>query len=123
MKDLFSLDPERFRKFSRRFNGILVDYSKNLITEETLQLLFGLADETGVKAAIDSIFNGEKINGTENRAVLHIALRHRADTPIKVDGSDVMPDVRAVLQKMIICSSSGTGSAAGTPCGRPSGYP
>ena len=53
-----------------------MDYSKNLITEETLQLLFGLADETGVKAAIDSMFNGEKINGTENRAVLHIALRH-----------------------------------------------
>ena len=104
MKDLFSRDPERFRKFSLRFNGILVDYSKNLITEDTLQLLLGLADESVVKAAIDSMFKGEKINGTENRAVLHIALRHRADTPIKVDGTDVMPDVRAVLQKMKIFS-------------------
>jgi len=104
MKDLFSRDPERFRKFSIRFNGILVDYSKNLITEDTLQLLLGLAHESGVKAAIASMFNGEKINGTENRAVLHIALRHRADTPINVDGTDVMPEVRAVLRKMKIFS-------------------
>jgi len=104
MKDLFNRDPERFKKFSLRFNDILVDYSKNLITEETLQLLLGLAHESGVKAAIDSMFTGEKINGTENRAVLHIALRHRADTPIKVDGTDVMPDVEAVLEKMQIFS-------------------
>jgi glucose-6-phosphate isomerase len=104
MKDLFNRDPERFKKFSLRFNDILVDYSKNLITEETLQLLLGLAHESGVKAAIDSMFTGEKINGTENRAVLHIALRNRANTPIKVDGTDVMPDVKAVLEKMKIFS-------------------
>jgi glucose-6-phosphate isomerase len=104
MKDLFNRDPERFKKFSLRFNDILVDYSKNLITEETLQLLLGLAHESGVKAAIDSMFTGEKINGTENRAVLHIALRNRTNTPIKVDGTDVMPDVKAVLEKMKIFS-------------------
>jgi glucose-6-phosphate isomerase len=104
MKDLFNRDPERFKKFSLRSNDILVDYSKNLITEETLQLLLGLAHENGVKAAIDSMFTGEKINGTENRAVLHIALRNRANTPIKVDGTDVMPDVKAVLEKMKIFS-------------------
>ncbi len=104
MKDLFNRDPERFKKFSLRFNDILVDYSKNLITEETLQLLLGLAHESGVKAAIDSMFTGEKINGTENRAVLHIALRNRANTPIKVDGTDVMPDVKAVREKMKIFS-------------------
>ena len=104
MKDLFNRDPERFKKFSLRFNDILVDYSKNLITEETLPLLLGLAHESGVKAAIDSMFTGEKINGTENRAVLHIALRNRANTPIKVDGTDVMPDVKAVREKMKIFS-------------------
>ncbi len=104
MKDLFNRDPERFKKFSLRFNDILVDYSKNLITQETLQLLLGLAHESGVKAAIDSMFTGEKINGTENRAVLHIALRNRTNTPIKVDGTDVMPDVKAVLEKMKIFS-------------------
>ena len=104
MKDLFNRDPERFKKFSLRFHDILVDYSKNLITEETLQLLLGLAHESGVKEAIESMFTGYKINGTENRAVLHIALRNRANTPIKVDGTDVMPDVKAVLEKMKIFS-------------------
>jgi glucose-6-phosphate isomerase len=69
-----------------------------------LQLLLGLADESGVKAAIDSMFTCEKVNGTENRAVLHIAWRNRANTPIKVDGTDVMPDVKTVLEKMKIFS-------------------
>lgn len=100
MKDLFAGDPDRFKKFSFRFNDILVDCSKNRITEETLSLLIGLADEAGVKKAIESMFNGENINATENRAVLHIALRNRANTPIIVDGEDVMPEVNAVLQKI-----------------------
>ena len=104
MKDLFNRDPERFKKFSLRFNDILVDYSKNLITEETLQLLLDLAHESGVKEAIESMFTGDKINGTENRAVLHIALRNRVNTPIKVDGTDVMPGVKAVREKMKIFS-------------------
>ncbi|MBE9543821.1 MAG: glucose-6-phosphate isomerase [Proteobacteria bacterium] len=100
MKDLFAGDPDRFEKFSFRFNDILADCSKNRITEETLRLLIGLADETGVKEAIESMFKGEKINATENRAVLHTALRNRTDTPIIVHGEDVMPEVNAVLQKI-----------------------
>jgi glucose-6-phosphate isomerase len=100
MKDLFAEDPERFRKFSIRFNDILVDYSKNRISKETLKLLFGLADEIGLRNAIDKMFMGDRINETENRAVLHIALRNRGNTPIFVDGNDVMPEVNAVLEKM-----------------------
>ncbi len=100
MKDLFSDDPERFKKFSIRFNDILVDYSKNRISEETLKLLIGLAHEVGLQDAINKIFSGDKINETENRAVLHIALRNRGNSPIHVDGKDVMPEVNAVLEKM-----------------------
>jgi len=100
MKNLFAQDPDRFKKFSIRFKDILVDCSKNRIVEETMSLLMGLADEAGVKEAIASMFNGEKINATENRAVMHIALRNRTNTPIIVDGKDVMPEVNAVLQKI-----------------------
>jgi len=100
MKDLFAADPDRFNKFSFKFNDILVDCSKNRITAETLSLLIDLADETGVREAIESMFKGEKINTTENRAVLHIALRNRTNGPILVDGEDVMPEVNAVLQKI-----------------------
>jgi glucose-6-phosphate isomerase len=100
MKTLFSEDPERFQKFSKRFNDILVDYSKNIITDETLGLLIGLADEVGLEEAIKKMFTGDKINETENRAVLHTALRNRENRPVYVDGKDVMPEVNAVLQKM-----------------------
>jgi glucose-6-phosphate isomerase len=100
LKDLFANDTDRFNKFSLRFNDILVDFSKNRITEETLQLLLGLAYETGVKEAIEKMFTGEKINETENRAVMHTALRNKADTPVFVDARDVMPDVNAVLDKI-----------------------
>ena len=100
MKDLFAEDSDRFNKFSLRFNDILVDFSKNRIADETLRLLIGLADEAGVKEAIESMFKGEKINATENRAVLHVALRNRDNEPIFVDGEDVMPQVKAVLQKI-----------------------
>ncbi|MEW7867578.1 glucose-6-phosphate isomerase [Aeromonas diversa] len=101
LKDLFAKDPQRFEKFSLTFGGdLLVDYSKNLITEETLQLLIKLADETDLRGAIDAMFNGEKINRTEDRAVLHVALRNRSDRPVEVDGKDVMPEVNAVLAKM-----------------------
>ena len=100
MKNLFAEDPERFKKFSIRFNDILVDYSKNIITGETIKLLIGLAGETGLKDTIKKMFTGKKINETENRAVLHIALRNRENTPIYVDGNDVMPEVNAVLEKM-----------------------
>jgi glucose-6-phosphate isomerase len=100
MKTLFAVDPERFNRFSIRFNDILVDYSKNRITEETLNLLLELANQAGLRDAIDQMFDGEKINETENRAVLHIALRNRTNSQIYVDGKDVMPEVNAVLQKM-----------------------
>ena len=100
MKKLFAEDPARFSRFHIRFNDILIDYSKNRITGETLNLLFALAREAGVPQAVQSMFAGEKINETENRAVLHIALRNRSNTPIMVDGRDVMPLVNAVLQKM-----------------------
>ncbi len=100
MKDLFVADPDRFNRFSFKFNDILVDCSKNRITAETLRLLIDLARETGVKAAIECMFNGDKINATENRAVLHVALRNKTNEPLRVDGEDVMPEVNAVLQKM-----------------------
>ncbi|WP_439835827.1 glucose-6-phosphate isomerase [Aeromonas enteropelogenes] len=101
LKELFAQDPKRFDKFSLTFGGdILVDYSKNLITEETLKLLIDLARETDLRSAIDAMFNGEKINMTEGRAVLHVALRNRSDRPVEVDGKDVMPEVNAVLAKM-----------------------
>jgi len=101
MRDLFKQDNDRFHKFSATFGDqILVDYSKNRITEETLDKLLALAEETALKSAIESMFSGEKINRTEDRAVLHIALRNRDNTPIYVDGKDVMPDVNAVLEKM-----------------------
>jgi glucose-6-phosphate isomerase len=100
MKDLFVDDPERFNKYTIRFNDILVDYSKNIITEETLRLLLNLIDEVDLKDAIDKMFSGDKINETEYRAVLHIALRNRGNTPIYVNGKDVMPEVNAVLDKM-----------------------
>ena len=100
MKKLFAKEPERFKKFSIRFNDILVDYSKNIITEETVKLLFNFADETGLRDAIEKMFAGDKINETENRAVLHTALRNRENSSVFVDGKDVMPDVNAVLQKM-----------------------
>ncbi len=100
MRDLFEEDPKRFEKFSVRFNDILLDYSKNRITSETMKLLFQLAREAKVKKWIEKMFSGEKINFTENRAVLHIALRNRSKRAIYVDGNDVMPAVRAELSKM-----------------------
>ena len=101
LKDLFAQDPQRFDKFSLTYQGdILVDYSKNLITEETLKLLIDLAKETDLRSAIDAMFNGDKINMTEGRSVLHVALRNRSDRPIESDGKDVMPEVKAVLAKM-----------------------
>ena len=100
MKDMFSENPQRFSDFSLQFEDILVDYSKNIITRETLHLLLELAIELNVKDAIEQLFSGKKINETENRAVLHVALRNRSNTPIFVDNHDVMPEVNAVLKKM-----------------------
>ncbi|EPY99351.1 glucose-6-phosphate isomerase [Mannheimia haemolytica] len=98
---LFAEDPNRFDKYSLRFEDqLLVDFSKNAINEKTLTLLRQLANECGLESAKNSMFSGKKINRTENRAVLHVALRNRANTPIAVDGKDVMPEVNAVLAKM-----------------------
>jgi glucose-6-phosphate isomerase len=100
MKERFKTDPERFRKFSIQFNDILVDYSKNRITDETLQIFRELAIEIDLRDAIEKMFTGDKINETENRAVLHTALRNRGNTPVYVDGKDVMPEVNDVLKKI-----------------------
>jgi len=100
MKTLFAEDPRRFDKFALRFNDIIVDFSKNRITEETFDLLIALAEACSLKDAIENMFGGEKINETENRAVLHIALRNRGNNPVVADGRDVMPEVKAVLKKM-----------------------
>nr|BAE23502.1 unnamed protein product [Mus musculus] len=104
LRELFEADPERFNNFSLNLNTnhghILVDYSKNLVNKEVMQMLVELAKSRGVEAARDNMFSGSKINYTENRAVLHVALRNRSNTPIKVDGKDVMPEVNRVLDKM-----------------------
>lgn len=100
MRDLFAQDNGRFARYSLNFNGILFDYSKNRITDETMALLLDLAHQADLQTHIEAMFTGEKINNTEQRAVLHVALRNRANTPILVDGADVMPEVNAVLTKM-----------------------
>jgi glucose-6-phosphate isomerase len=100
MRDLFAKDPKRFEKFSLRFGDILLDFSKNRITDETLRLLLDLARSARIDDWRDRMFRGDKINITENRAVLHIALRNRSNRPILVDGQDVMPGVNAVLAHM-----------------------
>ena len=100
MRDLFEADPKRFDRFSMQVEGLLLDYSKHRIKSETLGLLFDLARQERVFEWRDRMFSGDKINRTEGRAVLHVALRNRSQRSISVDGKDVMPDVRAVLAKM-----------------------
>jgi len=100
MRELFTDDPERFSKFNATFGSILLDYSKNIVTEETMTLLEKLCTDAKVLVMAEKMFSGEKINHTEGRAVLHVALRNRSNTPIVVDGKDVMPDVNAVLGQM-----------------------
>jgi glucose-6-phosphate isomerase len=100
MRDLFSNDPSRFDAFSQTEGNLLFDYSKNIINTETLALLNELAHETGLNEAINAMFGGERINRTENRAVLHTALRNFSGEPVMTDGEDVMPKVTAVLSQM-----------------------
>ena len=100
LRALFAADPTRFEKFSIAFEDILLDYSKNRITAETKALLVQLAKECGLADAIAAMFSGERINVTENRPVLHTALRNQSDQPVYVDGKDVMPDVKRVLAQM-----------------------
>lgn len=100
MRAWFETDPKRFEKFSIVFNDILFDYSKNRVTERTMELLFDLARVAEVPLWTERMFSGEHINSTEDRAVLHTALRNRSNTPVYVDGVDVMPQINAVLAKM-----------------------
>ncbi|MCL2039371.1 MAG: glucose-6-phosphate isomerase [Bacteroidetes bacterium] len=100
MKELFNNDKERFAKFSLQFNNILFDYSKNIIDDSTIKLLLELAHSTNLKSKIKQMFTGKKINTTENRAVLHTALRNRNSKPVVVDGEDIMPEINNVLDKM-----------------------
>ncbi len=104
LRELFEEDPARFEKFSVQFEDLLVDYSKNIINDEVLKLLVQLATEVGLREAIDAMFRGEKINRTVNRSVLHTALRNRSNTPVMVDGEDVMPEVNRVLDQMRLFS-------------------
>jgi glucose-6-phosphate isomerase len=100
MRDLFRNDPDRGRKFRVDDCGLIFDYSKNRVTEETMNLLLKLADKCFLKDEIEKMFTGEKINGTENRAVLHVALRNRSGKPVMCDGVDVMPDILNVIARM-----------------------
>jgi glucose-6-phosphate isomerase len=100
ISELFDQDKKRFERFSITFNDILVDYSKNNISEETIKLLMSLAKNCKLKGAISAMFNGERINATENRAVLHTALRNKSGKPVMVDGVNVMPQIKAVNVKM-----------------------
>ena len=100
MKDLFAADPNRFESYSIKEANILFDYSKNIISDKTIQLLFQLAKECGLDNAIEAQFSGKAINETENRAVLHTALRNFSGAPVLLDGKDVMPGIQKVLQQM-----------------------
>jgi glucose-6-phosphate isomerase len=100
LRQLFADDPKRGERMSIETAGIYLDYSKNRITDETLRLLLQLAEESGLRARIDAMFRGEKINVSEQRAVLHVALRATKESSIIVDGSNVVPQVHAVLDKM-----------------------
>ena len=100
IKELFEKDPGRFDKFSLRFGDILVDFSKNMLNAEVFDALMQLAEECRLTDAMENMFAGKKINSTENRAVLHVALRNRSNKPVYVDGKDVMPEVNGVLQQM-----------------------
>ena len=104
MRDLFNADPQRFRRYSLQLNDLLVDYSKNRITDETLRLLLELARQARLPEHIEAMFSGEKINITEQRAVLHTALRNRSNRPVLVDGEDVMPGINRVLDQMRVFS-------------------
>ncbi|MCW8851652.1 MAG: glucose-6-phosphate isomerase, partial [Gammaproteobacteria bacterium] len=100
MRDMFAADPERFEKFSLKLNDILFDYSKNIINSETMEQLYHLADECDIARWIERMFDGEPINQTENRAVLHTALRNKSGQAVMVDGEDVMPAVRAEQERV-----------------------
>ena len=115
MRDLFAADPVRFNKLSVRLGDLLLDYSKNRVTAETMLLLFDLARASGIEMWRERMLSGDRINNTEDRAVLHVALRNTPDRPIYVDGKDVMPDVTRVRAQMRVFSDAvRTGSWRGS---------
>ena len=97
MRDLFAIDPQRFERYSLRCGDLFLDYSKNRVNDETMRLLVDLAESVDLAGWMQRMRSGDKINLSENRAVLHTALRNRSNTPVLVDGVDVMPEVNAVL--------------------------
>jgi glucose-6-phosphate isomerase len=110
MKDLFAQDADRFSKFSMCVKDIVFDYSKNILTQKTIDALLQLATECKLKEAIAAMYNGEKINVNEDRAVLHTALRNFSGKPIFANGQDVMPGIKAVLKQMdVFCNDIHTG--------------
>jgi glucose-6-phosphate isomerase len=119
LRKLFAADPKRGQRLTATGAGLFLDYSKNRVSPETLRLLFKLAEESGLRAAIAAMFNGAKINLTENRAVLHIALRAPKGSSIMVDGRNVVPDVHAVLDKMTAFSKRVRSGAWKGHTGRP----
>src|SRR5215475_1434533 len=106
LRDLFADDPGRGERMTAEAAGIFLDYSKNRVDDETLRLLFELAEQCGLRARIDAMFRGEKINVTEDRAALHVALRAPRGASIVVDGKNVVPEVHAVLDKMATFANS-----------------
>ena len=114
IRDLFANDPERSSKYFLQTGDIAFDYSKNILTDKTIQLLLQLAEDTNVKEGIEAMFNGEKINQTENRSVLHVALRNFSKQTFYSDGKDVMPEIKKVLRKMKkFCEGVHTGEHRG----------
>src|SRR5258705_12796919 len=114
MKDLFFNDAERFNRFSIRMDDLLFDYSKNIITENTVEILLELAAACKLKDAVEAMFTGEKINETENRAVLHTALRNFSGKPVLTDGIDIMPAIKIVQDQMKrFCAAVHTGEWKG----------
>lgn len=114
MKDLFAVDKNRFDKFSIEFNDIFLDYSKNIITDETIDLLLDLTEEINLKDAIRLLFTGQKINETEDRAVLHTALRSPDTQKIFVDKKNIIPQIHAVLKQMkLFCEAVNSGAWKG----------
>src|SRR5690242_220457 len=114
MRDLFKNDPGRFKKFSLCLDEIVFDYSKNIITEKTTELLLQLANECKLKEAIEAMFNGDLINETEHRSVLHTALRNFSNEAVFSEGVDVMPGIKKVLRKMkSFCQAVHSGKSRG----------
>src|SRR5207247_3859881 len=111
LRTLFAEDPRRGERFAAEAVGLYLDYSKNRVTDETVQLLLELAASSGLRERIDAMFRGDKINVTENRAVLHVALRAPRDQSIVVDGENVVPAVHAVLERMTDFSNRVRGGA------------